>query len=203
MVIARKLDGLVIVAARAVWPRHCHHCMGIEVAGTYLLFPRHGSLLGTFTCLFCGPVDKMGLCVCIVVTAQELGAQVVVVRGLSVRVVVAVHGDQLRRGGRTGAVWLHPRRHAGCRGPCGGREGCGYVLVASRVGTLGRVLVAQGHCAHVVVEQGLGPTLLLGTGLVATSLPCGGSMEPVRDCDKVGCVPASLSLSLSLHRARG
>ena len=123
-------------------------------------------------------------------------------QGLSVRVVVAAHGDQLRRGGRAGAVWLHPRRYAGCRGPCGGREGCGYVLVASRVGTLGRVLVAQGHCARVVVEQGLGPMLLLGTGLVAMSLPRGGSVEPVRDCDEVGCVPASSS-SLSLRRAQG
>ncbi len=143
MVIARKLGGLVIVAARAVWPRHCHHCMGIEVAGTYLLFPRHGSLLGTFTCPFCGPVDKMGLCVHVIITAQELGAQVVVAWGLSVHVVVAAHGDQPHRGGRAGAVWLRPRCCAGCWGSCGGREGCGYVLIASRVGTLGHVLVTQ------------------------------------------------------------
>ncbi len=168
-----------------------------------MLFPGHRSLLGTFVCLFRGPVDEMGLCVCVVITAQELRAQVVVAWGLSVRVVVAVHGDQLHRGGRAGAVWLHPHRRAGCRGPCGGREGCGYVLVASRVGTLGHVLVTQGHCARIVVEWGLKPMLLLGMGLVATSLPCGGSVEPVCDCDEVGCVPASLSLSLSLRRARG
>jgi len=168
-----------------------------------LLFLGHGSLLGTFACLFRDPVDEMGLCVCVVITTQELRAQVVVAWGLSVRVVVAVHGDQLHRGGRAGAVWLHPHRRAGCRGPCGGREGCGYVLVASRVGTLGCVLVVQGHCAHVVVEWGLGPMLLLGMGLVATSLPRGGSVEPVRDCDEVGCVPTSSSSSSSLRRARG
>ena len=145
----------------------------------------------------------MGLCVCVVVTTQELGAQVVVAQGLSVHIIVAAHGDQPRCGGCAGAVWLRPHRRAGCRGPCGGREGCGYVLIASRVGTLGRVLVAQGHCACVVVERGLRPMLLLGTGLVAMSLPRGGSVEPVRDCDEVGCVPTLSSSSSSLRRARG
>src|SRR6266404_1399781 len=123
MVIAWKLGGLVIVAAWAVWPHHRRRRAGIEVVGMYLLFPRHGSLLGTFACPFHGPVDKMGLCVHVVVTTQELGAQVVVARGLSVCVVVAVHGDQLCCGGRAGAVWLCPCCRAGCRGPCGGREG--------------------------------------------------------------------------------
>src|SRR6266404_4552936 len=99
MVIAQKLGGLVIIATWAVWPCHCRCRAGIEVAGMYLLFPRHGSLLGTFACLFHGPVGKMGLCVRVVVTAQELRAQVVVVWGLSVHIVVAVHGEQPRRGG--------------------------------------------------------------------------------------------------------
>jgi len=143
-----------------------------------------------------------GLCARVVITTQELGAQVVVAQGLSVHVIVAMHGDQPCRGGHAGAVWLHPRCHAGCWGPCGGCKGCGYVLVASCVGTLGRVLVTQGCCAHIVVKWGLRPMLLLGMGLVAMSLLCGGSVEPVCDCDEVGCVPMSLSLS-SLCRAQG
>jgi len=73
----RSLDG---GRTGAVWPRHRRRRAGIEVAGTYLLFPGHGSLLGTFACPFRGPVDKMELCVRVVVTAQELGAQVVVAR---------------------------------------------------------------------------------------------------------------------------
>ncbi len=60
----------------------------------YLLFLGHGSLLGTFACLFCGPVDEMGLCVRVVITAQELGAQVVVARGLSVHVVAQGSGPR-------------------------------------------------------------------------------------------------------------
>src|SRR6266404_3450036 len=152
MVIAWKLGGLVIVAAWAVWPHHRRRRAGIEVVGMYLLFPRHGSLLGTFACPFHGPVDKMGLCVHVVVTTQELGAQVVVARGLSVRVVVAAQGIShvvvVAQGVGAQvvvarAVW--PRSRCQSRGDSGPRPCRARALCPRR---------RRGARAHVVVAHG-------------------------------------------------